>query len=98
MQDMDYYHYSRYVHRIEMPRNGSAASFQKRAGVYFLFDAHYAPSKHYVQVLRKVPHTVQIVGPPCQRSDVNHGEDNAIFHAFSSLAYVARARTSAPIL
>ena len=53
LQDMDYYHYSRYVHRIEMPRRGDAAKFQKRAGIYFLFDAHYAPSKYYVQVLRK---------------------------------------------
>ena len=79
---MDYYHYSRYMEKIEMPRGGNAASFQKRVGIYFLFDAHYAASTLYVQVLRKQPKTVQIVGPQCQRSDVNHGEDNAIFNAY----------------
>ena len=51
LQDMDYYHYTRYVDRIEMPRKGNAVGFQRRAGVYFLFDAHNAPSRHYVQVL-----------------------------------------------
>ena len=29
LRDMDYYHYSRYVERVEMPRSGSAQSFQK---------------------------------------------------------------------
>ena len=82
LRDMDYYHYARYVDRIDMPRKGEAAGFQRRAGVYFVFDAHYAPSRHYVQVLRKYPHTVQNVGPQCQRSDVNRGEDNAIYNAF----------------
>ena len=52
------------------------------SGVYFVFDAHYAPSRHYVQVLRKHPHTVQNVGPQCPRSDVNGGEDNAVYNAF----------------
>ena len=33
-------------------------------------------------MLRKHAHTVQNVGPQCQRSDVNHGEDNAIYNAF----------------
>ena len=41
LRDMDYYHYSRYVERVEMPRSGSAQSFQKQHGVYHLFDAHY---------------------------------------------------------
>ena len=82
LQDMDYYHYARYIDRAEMPRGGNAASFQRRSGVYFVFDSHYAPSRHYVQVLRKHPHTVQNVGPQCPRSDVNGGEDNAIYNAF----------------
>ena len=29
LRDMDYYHYSRYVERVEMPRSGSAQNFQK---------------------------------------------------------------------
>ena len=33
LRDMDYYHYSRYVERVEMPRSGSAQSFQKQHGV-----------------------------------------------------------------
>ena len=41
LRDMDYYHYSRYVERVEMPRSGSALSFQKHHGVYYLFDTHY---------------------------------------------------------
>ena len=28
LRDMDYYHYSRHVERVEMPRSGSAQSFQ----------------------------------------------------------------------
>ena len=34
LRDIDYYHYSRYVERVEMPRAGSAQSFQKQHGVY----------------------------------------------------------------
>ena len=33
LRDMDYYHYSRYVERVEMPRSGSALRFQKQHGV-----------------------------------------------------------------
>jgi len=33
LRDMDYYHYSRYVERVEMPRSGSAQGFQKSHGV-----------------------------------------------------------------
>ena len=53
LRDMDYYHYSRYVQRVEMPRSGSAQSFQKKHGIYFLFDTHYPLAKTYVQRLRK---------------------------------------------
>ena len=34
LRDMDYYHYSRYVERVEMPRSGSALRFQKQHGVF----------------------------------------------------------------
>jgi len=53
LRDMDYYHYSRYVERVEMPRSGSAQSFQKHHGVYYLFDVHYPLAKTYVQILLK---------------------------------------------
>ena len=82
LQDMDYYHYSRYVERVEKPRRGNAAGFHKRRGVYHLFDSHYAMSRNYVQVLYRNPRTVQNVGSQCQRSDVNQGEDNAMYKAY----------------
>ena len=82
LRDMDYYHYSRHVERVEMPRSGSAQSFQKNHGTYYLFDAHYPLAKTYVQILRKQAKTVQNVGPPCKRSDVNDGEDNAMYKAY----------------
>ena len=82
LRDMDYYHYSRHVERVEMPRSGSAQSFQKHHGTYYLFDAHYPLAKTYVQVLQKRAKTVQNVGPQCKRSDVNGGEDNAVYKAY----------------
>ena len=82
LRDMDYYHYSRYVERVEMPRSGSAQSFQKQHGVYYLFDTHYPLAKTYVQILLKQAKTVQNVGPQCKRSDVNGGEDNAVYKAY----------------
>ena len=65
-----------------MPRSGSAQSFQKRSGLYYLFDAHYPLAKTYVQILLKKAKTVQNVGPQCKRSDVNGGEDNAVYKAY----------------
>ena len=82
LRDIDYYHYSRYIARVEMPRSGSAQSFQKTHGAYYLFDAHYPLAKTYVQVLRRHAATVQNVGPQCKRSDVNSGEDNAVYKAY----------------
>jgi hypothetical protein len=82
LRDMDYYHYARYVERVEMPRSGSAQSFQKRHGAYYLFDRHYPLAKSYVQILRTHARTVQNVGPQCKRSDVNGGEDNAVYKAY----------------
>ena len=82
LADVDYYHYSRYFERIEQPRSGTAQSFQKNHGRYFLFDSHYPLSRTYVQVLRRVPKTVQNVGPSCQRSEVNNSEENSAYKAF----------------
>jgi hypothetical protein len=93
LRDMDYYHYSRYIERVEMPRSGSAQSFQKQQGVYYLFDAHYPLAKTYVQILLKHAKTVQNVGPQCKRSDVNGGEDNAVYKAyFHSCVALPRSR------
>ena len=82
LRDIDYYHYSRYIARVEMPRSGSAQSFQKTHGAYYLFDAHYPLAKTFVQVLRRQALTVQNIGPQCKRSDVNSGEDNALYKAY----------------
>ncbi len=82
LRDVDYYHYARFFERVEMPRSGTAQSFQKRHGAYYIFDSHYAFARSYVQVLRRTPKTVQIVGPQCKRSDVNGGEDNAVYKAY----------------
>jgi HAMP domain-containing protein len=62
LRDMDYYHYARYIERVELPRSGDAQGFQKRHGVYYLFDSHYALAKSYVRVLLKRPKTMQTSG------------------------------------
>ena len=82
LRDMDYYHYARYMERVEMPRSGSAQSFQKHHGAYFLFDSHYPLARSYVQILCKQTKTVQNVGTSCKRSDVNGGDDNAVYKAY----------------
>ena len=81
LADVDYYHYARYFERIEQPRAGTAESFQKNHGRYFLFDSHYPLARTYVQVLRRSPKSVQNVGPQCQRSAVNNSEDNSAYKA-----------------
>lgn len=82
LRDMGYYHYSRFVERVEMPRSGSVQSFQTHHGVYYLFDAHYPLAKTNVHILLKEAKAVQNVGPQCKRSDVNGGEDNAVYKAY----------------
>ena len=82
LQDMDYYHYARHIERVELPRTGNAHKFQRTHGSYFLFEAHYPLAKNFVQVLRRTPKMVQNVGPMCRRSDVNGGEDNALYKAY----------------
>ena len=59
LADMDYYHYARYIDRVELPRTGTAEKFQRSNGAYFLFESHYQLSKNYVQVLRRKPKMVQ---------------------------------------
>ena len=49
---------------------------------YHLFDKHYPMSRNYVQVLYRHPRTVQVVGSQCLRSDVNQGEDNAMYKSY----------------
>ena len=50
--------------------------------MYFIFDEHYSLAKSYVQILHKCAKTVQNVGIQCKRSDVNGGEDNAVYKAY----------------
>ena len=96
LQDMDYYHYARFMDRVEKPRSGTAKSFMQRHGMYFLFEKHYPLGKDYVQILRRQPRTVQNVGSQCQRSNVNDGEDNAVFKAlFHSCAHCMGAQQCA---
>eukprot|EP00969_Alexandrium_andersonii_P170030 7517410-Alexandrium_andersonii.AAC.1 len=75
---MDYYHYARFVERVELPRASDADHFLKKVGVWHHFDRHYALASTHVQVLGKFARTVQNVGPQCRRSIVNEGEDNAL--------------------
>ena len=46
LQDMDSYHYARYIERAEMPRKGTAQGFHQKVGVFYLFDKHYPMSKN----------------------------------------------------
>ena len=93
------YHYAHYIERVEMPRSGNMQSFQKRHDIYYIFDSHHALAKSYVQVLRRIPKTVQNVGPQCKRADVNGGEDNAIYiyiYIYSILPLFVRAVHGSP--
>ena len=81
MLDMDMFHYARYIQRTEIPSSGTAKTFQNHFGVFFPFDAHYPVSKQYVQTLRTNALLPQNVGPNLIRSDVNGGEDNAMWKA-----------------
>ena len=82
LSDVDYYHYARFFDRVDLPRKGGAADFQNKYGVFHLFEPHYAYAASHVQVLRAHPRAVQNVGPQCKRSDVNSGEDNALYKAY----------------
>ena len=82
LSDIDYYHYARYVDRIEWPRSGTAETFHNRVGVFHHFAKHYPSANTHVQVLRRTPKVVQNVGSTCKRSDVDHGEDNAMYKAY----------------
>ena len=53
LHDMDYYHYARYMERVELPRTGNAQKFQNANGFYFWVEAHYSLAKNFVQVLRR---------------------------------------------
>ena len=63
LHDMDYYHYARFVERVELPRVGGADHVLKKYGVWHHFDRHYALASTHVQVLRRFARTVQNVGP-----------------------------------
>ncbi|MDP7179354.1 MAG: hypothetical protein QF749_13805, partial [Verrucomicrobiota bacterium] len=80
LHDIDLYWYARYIERVRRPSDHSAlATIRLRFGRVFLFDEHYDLSSHYMQIRRKRPHRVRIVGPNCPRVSVNDGEDNASY-------------------
>ena len=79
---MDYYHCARFIERVEKLRKRTAQGFQQRYGVYYLFDGRYTLAKSEAQVLLKRPKTVQNTGPQRKRSDLNKGEDNAVYKAY----------------
>ena len=82
LQDMQLWQYARYIERHRRPRGGDAEALHRRVGELFLFATHYTPVQaHYVQVLRRIPHRVRVVGPNCSRTCVNQGEDNAQYKA-----------------
>lgn len=79
LRDMQYYHYSRHVERLEIPYKGSMDNTYRRHDGIFFFEEHYKLSTTYVQILRRNARTVRVAGPQCVRRDVNEGEDNAIY-------------------
>ena len=98
--DMDMFHYARYIERTEIPSSGTAEAFHNRVGVFFLFDKHYPMSQQYVQTIRPQAKLPQNVGPHLIRSDVNNGEDNAMWKAFwhSPLQCPGRSECTNPLL
>ena len=82
LQDMDLYHYTIFIERTPIPHREDVLALHASVGQFFIFDAHYCMSNHFVQTLRKQRMVVRFVGPNCQRSSVNEGEDNAQYKAF----------------
>ena len=71
-----------FIKSEEKPTKGTAQGVQQRHPVYYLFDHHYTLANREVQVLLKRPKTVQNIGPQRKRSDLNKGEDNAVYKAY----------------
>ena len=82
LTDMPLYQYCRYMERVRKPTGvGSLAAFARRFGTFLLFDQHYELSTNYVQIRRKRPHRVRVVGPNCPRATVNNGEDSSLYNS-----------------
>jgi len=71
-----------FIESVEKPTKGTAQGVQQRHPVYYLFDHHYTLANRELQVLLKRPKTVQNIGPQRKRSDLNKGEDNAVYKAY----------------
>ena len=82
LRDMASCHYARFIESVEKPTKGTAQGVQQRHPVYYLFDHHYTLANRELQVLLKRPKTVQNIGPQRKRSDLNKGEDNAVYKAY----------------
>ena len=74
---MDMYQYASCIERTPIPHRGDLRTLHARVGQFFVFDKHYSMSAHFVQTLRPRRTVVRFVGPSCQGSDVNEGEENA---------------------
>ncbi len=99
LHDMDLYSYAGYIERVRRP-SASHVAFRRRFGRVFLFVEHYDLSGHYMQVRRKRPHRVRIVGPNCPRISVNEGEDNALYKSllFSLARCDGESECSSPLV
>ncbi|MDA8609431.1 hypothetical protein N9L19_00790 [bacterium] len=62
--------------------DGDLRALHARVEQFFMFARHYSMSAHFVQTLRPGRTVVRFVGPTCQRSDVNGGEEDAQYKAF----------------
>ena len=66
LRDMDYFHYSRYVDRVELPRSGSAQRFQKYHGVFLAANSlnHFiqTPADHINNLCAALPNSDDTVG------------------------------------
>ena len=82
LRDMASCHYAHFIESVEKPTKGTAQGVQQRHPVYYLFDHHYTLANRELQVLLKRPKTVQNIGPQRKRSDLNKGEDNAVYKAY----------------
>ena len=82
LQDMDFYHYAKFIERTPIPHREDVLALHAQVGQFFVFEPHYCMSARFVQTLRSRRKVVRFIGPNCQRSNVNEGEENAQYKAF----------------
>ena len=82
LQDMDFYHYAKFIVRTPIPHREDVLALHAKVGQFFVFEPHYCMSARFVQTLHSRRKAVRFLGPNCQRSNVNEGEENAQYKAF----------------